>query len=93
MASMNISIPESLSEWVRTRVEAGHYAGVSEYVRELIRKDQMAIADRQEWLGALKGTLDQSIADADAGRLIDADEAFDRLEAKYLAMAEAREKR
>ena len=39
MATMNISLPDDLKDYVDRRV-AGRYSTSSEYVRELIRKDQ-----------------------------------------------------
>ena len=41
---MNISLPETLKTFVDTQVSQGSYGTSSEYVRELIRKDQ----DRQK---------------------------------------------
>ncbi len=43
MSTMNISLPEALKSFVDDQVTAGGYSTSSEYVRELIRKDQ----DRQ----------------------------------------------
>lgn len=40
MTSLNISLPESLKEYVETRVSAGGYSTPSEYLRELVRQDQ-----------------------------------------------------
>ena len=40
MSTMNISLPESLKAFVDTQVSQGSYGTSSEYVRELIRKDQ-----------------------------------------------------
>ena len=40
METMNISIPESLKGFVDSRVKAGGYSSVSEYVRDLIRDDE-----------------------------------------------------
>lgn len=37
---MNIAIPEPLRAYVAHRVESGDYGNTSEYVRDLIRKDQ-----------------------------------------------------
>ena len=37
---MNISLPQALKSFVDDRVSAGGYSTSSEYVRELIRKDQ-----------------------------------------------------
>jgi antitoxin ParD1/3/4 len=37
---MNIALPEPLRAFVAERVAGGQYGNTSEYVRELIRKDQ-----------------------------------------------------
>jgi antitoxin ParD1/3/4 len=39
-ASVNISLPESMREWVEQTVAHGGYGNVSEYFRELVRADQ-----------------------------------------------------
>ncbi len=38
--TMNIALPDALRAYVAQRVESGDYGNTSEYVRELIRKDQ-----------------------------------------------------
>ncbi len=43
MATMNVSLPDNLKSFVDDQVVARGYGTASEYVRELIRKDQ----DRQ----------------------------------------------
>jgi hypothetical protein len=40
MSMMNISLPETLKDFVDQQVAEGGYGTSSEYVRELIRKDQ-----------------------------------------------------
>jgi antitoxin ParD1/3/4 len=40
MSTMNISLPQSLKGFVDLQVESRGYSTSSEYVRELIRKDQ-----------------------------------------------------
>jgi antitoxin ParD1/3/4 len=40
MATMNISLPAPMREWVETQIEGGRYSNNSDYVRDLIRKDQ-----------------------------------------------------
>ena len=37
---MNVSLPEELRTFVDEQVEDGRYGSTSEYVRELIRRDQ-----------------------------------------------------
>jgi len=40
MATMNISLPDQMKEWIEQQVATGRYANVSEFVRDLIREDQ-----------------------------------------------------
>lgn len=40
MGTMNISLPDTLKSFVDEQVSQGSYGTSSEYVRELIRKDQ-----------------------------------------------------
>ncbi|GJM11350.1 MAG: antitoxin [Lysobacteraceae bacterium] len=40
MATMNISLPEPMRSWIQDRIAGGRYASSSDYVRDLIRKDQ-----------------------------------------------------
>lgn len=40
MSTMNISLPEALKDFVDTQVSEGCYGTSSEYVRDLIRKEQ-----------------------------------------------------
>jgi antitoxin ParD1/3/4 len=39
MATMNVSLPDPMKEWVEAQVATGRYANASDYVRHLIRKD------------------------------------------------------
>lgn len=53
---MNISLPETLKHFVDEQVQGGGYGTSSEYVRELIRKDQDRRRLRELLLvGALSG--------------------------------------
>ena len=56
MNRLTISLPEKMNNFVQSQVEAGQYGNTSEYIRELIRKDQaarqMAIAELQTILNA-----------------------------------------
>lgn len=40
MATMNISVPDLMKDWVQAQVKTGAYANTSDYVRDLIRQDQ-----------------------------------------------------
>ena len=60
---MNISLPETLKSFVDQQVSARGYSSSSEYVRELIRKDQ----DRQHLRVLLLEGAASPPAVADAG--------------------------
>ena len=40
MATLNISMPKTMREWIDAQIEAGEYANASDYIRDLIRHDQ-----------------------------------------------------
>lgn len=40
MATMNISLPDPMKQWVEAQAETGRYSNVSDYVRDLIRREQ-----------------------------------------------------
>ncbi len=47
MQTMNISLPETLKDFVDQQIAAGRYSTASEYVRELIRNDEKQKAEDQ----------------------------------------------
>ncbi len=62
MSTMNISLPDSLKSFVDEQVNQRGYGTSSEYVRDLIRKDQ----DRQHLRGLLlDGAVSLPAAHAD----------------------------
>jgi antitoxin ParD1/3/4 len=50
MATMNVSLPDPLRDFIEERVKSGRYANASDYVRDLIRRDQER---REALVGAL----------------------------------------
>lgn len=44
MSTMNISLPDSLKQFVEEQAREGGYTGASDYVRELLRERRKAIA-------------------------------------------------
>ncbi|MEP3435650.1 MAG: type II toxin-antitoxin system ParD family antitoxin [Hoeflea sp.] len=57
MATMNVSLPDPMKEWVESRAETGRYSNASDYVRDLIRKDQ----ERSEKLAAMQRFVDEGL--------------------------------
>ncbi len=54
MSTMNISLPGTLKAFVDRRIAEGHYGTSSEYLRELIRKDQARLELRRLILQGLE---------------------------------------
>lgn len=40
MATMNVSLPDAMKDWVNDQTASGQYANASDYVRDLIRQDR-----------------------------------------------------
>ncbi len=40
MATMNVSLPDAMKEWVEQQVETGRYANSSDVMRDLVRREQ-----------------------------------------------------
>ncbi len=40
MATLNISIPDNMREWINAQIKNGKYTSASDYLRDLIRSDQ-----------------------------------------------------
>lgn len=68
MATMNVSLPAPMKQWIENQICTGHYSNVSDYVRSLIRQDQeyqakvnalrQALADGEE-----SGIAENSVLD------------------------------
>ncbi len=90
MASMNISLPDPLRDFVQARIDSGRYASISDYVRDLIRRDQNRSEEDERWLRELDASIERGFEDIKAGRLLDADEVLNELEGRYKRMAAER---
>ena len=76
----------NLEGFVTELVKTGRYNSKSEVLREGVR----LVQEREARLAALDASIRRGLGDAEAGRAKPASEAFDRLEAKYRAMADAK---
>ncbi|RTZ41486.1 type II toxin-antitoxin system ParD family antitoxin [Candidimonas sp. SYP-B2681] len=80
---ISADVGKELENFVNRLVETGRYGSKSEVLREGVR----LIQDREARLAAFDASIARGLTDADAGRIKPADEVFERLEAKYAAMA------
>lgn len=58
MATMNVSLPDPMKDWVESRTRDGRFSNSSDYVRHLIRRDQ----EREAAIADLQAALDAGIA-------------------------------
>ncbi len=80
MATMNVSLPDGMKDWVEAQASTGRYSNSSDYVRDLIRRDQdraAKLASMQHLVseGLASGFSDRPIGDvlAQAGHLSETD--------------------
>lgn len=48
MATMNVSLPDEMKAWVEQQVATGRYANVSDYIRDVLRREQGMVARFQD---------------------------------------------
>ena len=67
MAQMNVSIPDKLKGWAEQRVAEGRYSSTSDYIRDLVRRDQ----ENEEKLRRLQAAIDEGLASSETGTTIE----------------------
>ena len=82
MATMNVSLPDPMKEWVEAQLQTGRYSNVSDYVRDLIRHDQ----ERNGKIVAMQKLVDDALASGDSDKTL----AEIREIARQRAQSEAR---
>jgi len=72
MATMNVSLPDSMKTWVEKQAAQGEFSNSSDYVRSLIRRDQERKAAVEALQAAVTNGLESGPAmpfDAEAFKL------------------------
>jgi antitoxin ParD1/3/4 len=64
MPQLNISVPDGLKEWADKRVAGGRYASTSDYIRDLMRRDQERAAETA-WVQSM---IDDGLASDTLGK-------------------------
>lgn len=57
MATMNVSLPDPMKEWVELQTQTGRYSNASDYVRDLIRRDQ----ERKDKIAHMQALVDEAL--------------------------------
>ena len=64
MATMNVSLPDPMKEWVDAQTRTGRYSNASDYVRDLIRRD----LERTDKLAELQRLVADGLESGVSGR-------------------------
>jgi antitoxin ParD1/3/4 len=67
MATMNVSLPDQMKDWVEAQARTGRYSNASDYVRDLIRRDQ----DRVDKMAELQKLITEGMESGVSSRSID----------------------
>lgn len=57
MATMNVSLPDPMKDWVEAQARTGRYSNASDYVRDLICRDQA----RSDKIAAMQRFVDDGL--------------------------------
>ena len=61
MATMNVSLPDQMKDWVEAQTTDGRYSNASDYVRDLIRHDQQ----KRQSIAELQALITEGIESGD----------------------------
>jgi antitoxin ParD1/3/4 len=78
MATMNVSLPDPMKDWVEAQAKTGRYSNASDYVRDLIRRDQA----RNDKIAAMQSFVDAGLRSGVGSR--SKDELFAEAEARAI---------
>ena len=67
MASMNISLPDPMKDWIEPQTSSGRYDNASEYVHDLIRHDQ----DRASKISVMQKLVDEAFESGVSDKSLD----------------------
>lgn len=67
MATMNISLPDQMKAWVEAQTETGRYGNASDYVRDLIRRDQ----EKRDSIARIQHAIDEGLKSGVGTRTMD----------------------
>jgi antitoxin ParD1/3/4 len=68
--TMSFALPESMREYIDQRVSTGHYGNTSEYIRDLVRRDQEEQSRKR-----LRDLIEEGLASGLGRRRTKSDEA------------------
>jgi antitoxin ParD1/3/4 len=84
--SNSYTLGQHFEAFIQAQLASGRYNNASEVVRHALR----LMEERERCLAAVDAAIKRGVADVKAGRVHDAENVFDELEARYTGMARER---
>lgn len=72
MATMNVSLPDPMKDWVEAQAKTGRYSNASDYVRDLIRRDQERASKLEELQRLIAEGLESGVSTRSIGDILKA---------------------
>ncbi|MEA1052198.1 type II toxin-antitoxin system ParD family antitoxin [Lamprobacter modestohalophilus] len=72
MTTMNIVLPDPMKHWVEAQTRNGRYSNASDYVRDLIRRDQERAAKQAELQALISEGLESGVSNRSMDEVLDA---------------------
>lgn len=79
MATMNVSLPDAMKDWIDTQTKGGEYGNASDYVRDLIRRDRR----RKEAIVSLQAAITEGV-NSGIAKPFDADDFLLRMHERHV---------
>jgi antitoxin ParD1/3/4 len=67
MTNMSVSLPDQMKAWIEGRIRTGQYNNASEYLRDLIRRDQEVQQKLHTLRAAIAEGYDSGISEKTVG--------------------------
>ena len=71
MATMNVSLPDQMKQWVEEQVATGRYGNASDVIRDVVRKEQERAAKRAEFDRLVQEGRDSGISPLTMDEILD----------------------
>jgi antitoxin ParD1/3/4 len=84
--TVSFTLGDHFETFIQEQLDSGRYEDASDVVRDALR----LLEERERKLAELDAMLAVGLADIEAGRVHDADEVFDELDAEIARIAEKR---
>ncbi len=70
MATMNVSLPDAMKDWVEAQARGGRYSNASDYVRDLVRRDQERARVIEELQTLISQGIESGVSEKSMGDIL-----------------------